>query len=400
MTRLAYLVSHPIQYQAPLLRLVAARPDLDLDVYFQSSHSAGAYFDPGFGGMVEWDVPLLEGYRSQTLGDHPLNRLGAGTFNSGLFRALKSADKSTLWLHGFANPYYAFVIERALRRGMQVLIRDEVQHGGNHRTAWKEKAKSLLLSSWSRRGVGFLAIGSLNRQYYLDMGVDPANIFLVPYAVDGAFFARLSDQARADRTALREAAGIAADATVVLFASKFAPRKGGLDTVEAFRLALPRLIAAGIKNPVLAFVGSGEQAEAITAAASGLPVVFLGFQNQQALARLFGLVDLFVLPSRREPWGLVVNEAMSAGLPVIVTDEVGCWPDLVQDGVNGHVFKAGDIGAFADALTSVLSDPSRRAAMGEASRRIIAGWGYEQDVEGLLAATAWSQARRSGSYRP
>lgn len=395
MIKVAYLVSHPIQYQAPLMRLLSSKPGVDLDVYFRSSFSTAAYYDPGFGGKVEWDVPLLDGYQSKTLTPHPLNRVIKLDFSQGLFKHLAASGKAILWIHGFANPYYAYVIERALRQGVQVFIRDEVQETGNRRSAWKERVKGAILRSWSKRGVGFLAIGSLNRNYYIAKGVDPASIFLVPYAVDREFFERLAAESRADLGPQRDALGLDRDATVVLFASKFMERKRGLDLIEAFRQAYPRLLAAGVKKPVLAFAGSGEQAEALEAAAEGLPIVFLGFQNQQSLGRLFGLVDLFVLPSRHEPWGLVVNEAMSAGLPVIVSDEVGCWPDLVQEDVNGFVFPAGDRPALAEALYRAMSDPARLAAMGDESRRIIGGWGYGEDVDGFLAAAAWSKARQA-----
>ena len=396
MIKVGYLVSHPIQYQAPLLRLLSSNPQVDLDVYFRSSFSTAAYFDPGFGGKIEWDVPLLDGYKSETLAAHPLNRTTRIDFSQGLFKRLAASGKDVLWIHGFANPYYAYVIERALRQGVQVLIRDEVQEAGNRRSPWKEWVKGLVLRSWARRGVGFLAIGTLNRNYYLAKGVSPENIFLAPYAVDRDFFQSLAAESRADFGPQRDALGLDRDATVVLFASKYMERKRGLDLVEAFRQAYPRLLAAGVTKPVLAFAGSGEQAEALAAAAQGLPVVFLGFQNQRSLARLFGLVDLFVLPSRHEPWGLVVNEAMSAGLPVIVSDEVGCWPDLVKDGVNGFVFPVGDREALAGALTAALSDPKRRAAMGEMSRKIIAGWGFAEDIDGFLRAVAWSRERRGG----
>ncbi len=380
--------------------MISATPGVDLDVYFQSSATAGAFFDSGFGRTVEWDVPLLEGYRSRTLEPHALNRAGPFNFSAGLFRRLKTAGKSALWIHGFANPYYVFVIERALRRKMQVFIRDDIHQTGNRRIGWRETVKRLLFRSWSRRGLGFLAVGTLNRQYYLDNGVDEANVFVLPYAVDGAFFERLAADARVDRDALRRAEGLEPDATVILFASKFMERKRGLDLIEAFRLALPRLLAAGVTKPVLVMAGSGEQAEAMARAAAGLPIVFPGFQNQTSLARMFGLVDLFVLPSRHEPWGLVVNEAMSAGLPVIVSDEVGCWPDLVQDGVNGQVFEAGHVEGLADALVAVLEDPERLGRMGEASRRIIAGWGYEQDIAGFLEAAAWSEDRSARARGP
>jgi glycosyltransferase involved in cell wall biosynthesis len=93
-----------------------------------------------------------------------------------------------------------------------------------------------------------------------------------------------------------------------------------------------------------------------------------------------------VLPSDNEPWGLVVNEVMCAGIPVIVSDEVGCVPDLVKDGVNGYQMKAGDIPSLAAAIEKLLADEHRRKRMGAASRFMIREWGYEQCRQGMTAA--------------
>ena len=115
-------------------------------------------------------------------------------------------------------------------------------------------------------------------------------------------------------------------------------------------------------------------------------VCFAGFRNQTELPRYFGVGDVLVLPSSTEPWGLVVNEAMNFGLPVICSNQVGCAADLVKPDENGYVFPAGDIDALADSLAAMLTDEGRRSAMGECSRALIADWGFRNDLEGVVAA--------------
>jgi glycosyltransferase involved in cell wall biosynthesis len=115
-------------------------------------------------------------------------------------------------------------------------------------------------------------------------------------------------------------------------------------------------------------------------------VRFLGFRNQTELPAFFDLCDVFVLVSKHEPWGLVVNEVMAAGRAVIVGDEVGCAPDLVKNGVNGFTVPAGDIDALVEALCVVTGSAERARRMGEESRRIIDTWSFSEDVAGLRRA--------------
>jgi glycosyltransferase involved in cell wall biosynthesis len=100
------------------------------------------------------------------------------------------------------------------------------------------------------------------------------------------------------------------------------------------------------------------------------------------------MASVFVLPSRHEPWGLIVNEVMNAGRAVIVSDEVGCQPDLVEDGVEGCVFPAGDVAALTDALRKVLATPQTAETMGRRALAKIETWDFEEDVRGLRRAIA------------
>ncbi|MEO6830434.1 MAG: glycosyltransferase family 4 protein, partial [Acidobacteriaceae bacterium] len=112
----------------------------------------------------------------------------------------------------------------------------------------------------------------------------------------------------------------------------------------------------------------------------------LGFRNQSELPRYYDLCTVFVLPSVHEPWGLVVNEVMNAGRAVIVSDQVGCQPDLVVDGENGCVFPARNVAALADALERVLADPAECKKMGERGRTRIEDFSFDENVNGLVRA--------------
>ena len=115
-------------------------------------------------------------------------------------------------------------------------------------------------------------------------------------------------------------------------------------------------------------------------------VVFTGFVNQSDLPALYAASDIFVLPSQDEPWGLAINEAMCAGLPIIVSREVGCAIDLVKDGENGFTPAAGDIEGLACALRDLVIDAELRRRQGEASRARIQQWGYRECLEGIRLA--------------
>jgi glycosyltransferase involved in cell wall biosynthesis len=100
------------------------------------------------------------------------------------------------------------------------------------------------------------------------------------------------------------------------------------------------------------------------------------------------MASVFVLPSRHEPWGLIVNEVMNAGRAVVVSDDVGCQPDLVEDGVEGCVFPVGDVSALTEALRRVLATPETAEVMGRRALAKIQTWDFEEDVRGLRRAIA------------
>lgn len=390
MTRLAYLVSHPIQYQAPLLRRIAQDPDIDLHVLFMSDFSLRSYKDEGFGREVKWDVPLVEGYSHEFLPTPggATDTADRGFPNVGLGKVIRRDRFDVLWSHGYAYSTNVKAMLLARSRGIPVLCRSD-----NQRKSLKHGWDGTLRKAAVRPVLGlvnaFLTVGQTNDAYYADLGIPPERRFLMPYAIDNDWFRSRALAAGAGREALRAALGLEPGRPVILFAGKFMARKRPLDAL----LGLQEVVRRGrIPRPYLLYAGDGELMESIRAAVTDAErddVRFLGFQNQSELPRLFDLCDVFVSPAEAEPYGLIVNEVMCASRPVVVTDEVGCHPDLVKEGVNGHVHPVGAIPAFADALEDVLSSPERSRAMGEASWEIVRPFDFEADVRVLKEALTY-----------
>ena len=393
--RLAYLVSHPIQYQAPLLRRIAVEADIDLTVLFGSDFSVRGYKDRGFGVEVMWDTPLLEGYRSEFLrswrdtgGVSPTTPISRG-----LYRRLRNRDGSpafdAIWIHGYASVNSLQAILAANVLGIPVLLRAESWLADRARSPWKLAAKSLFFRLLGSGVAAVLPIGTVNSDYWTHYFGSSVPQFPMPYAVNNEYFAQLAEVAAAREKELRAELRLDPKRPVILFASKLQARKHADHLLDAYRNFIEN--RAPQDRPYLVIVGDGEQRAALEARSLELglnDVRFAGFRNQSELPRFFQLADVFVLPSQHEPWGLIVNEAMAAGCPVIVSTDVGSHADLVTDGVEGCVFPVGHIAALADALQRVFASPDTAAQMGQCARSRIRMWSFEEDVQGLRAALA------------
>ncbi len=378
--QVAYLVSHPIQYQAPFLRYLAREADFELTTFFLSDFSTRLHRDRGFDAELKWDVPLLEGYRSVTLSaapevvwnrPFPRRELGARLLNGGF---------DALWIHGWAQLAQLWTLLRAGQKKIPVLLRGESVPA----------ARSLLRRSVLRKLLGraqaFLPIGRRNRAFYRSLGFEEGALHDVPYAVDNDFFRLRSREAAKTREELRSELDLQPGRPVLLFASKLIARKRPEDLLTAH--ASLRRNHPGL-DPYLLIVGEGPLRGALESRArctSRGDVRFLGFQNQSRLPALYDLADVFVLPSRFETWGLVLNEAMNAACPVVASEGVGAVPDLVVPGVTGYSYPAGDTDRLTELLADLLGDEPRRLRMGQAALRQVARLGFAEGHRGLAEA--------------
>lgn len=383
--RVAYLVSHPIQYQAPLLRYLNLEDDLEVEALFLSDHSLHQHQDEGFGTEIDWDIPLTGDYPCKFLSslDDPDHVSFWRPVTTGIRSALEKGDYDALWVHGYAHHANLRAIWAAKSLGMKVLLRGESNLHTEQGRPLKTWFKRRLLHRVFDKVDAFLAIGTWNRRFYLDYGVPEEDIYHVPYAADNDFWRERCQEASKVREEFRAELGLEADRSVILYASKLTPRKAPDDLLEAYA----RLSPDGEEEPepYLLYVGDGKMRPALEERAGELgwdSIRFLGFQNQTQLPRYYDLCDVFVLPSHYEPWGLVVNEVMNAGKPVVVSDMVGAGVDLVEEEENGFVFEAGNVSRLSSCLRSATSSRiTEKDAL-----RVISSWGFGEDVQGLQSA--------------
>ena len=211
--RLAYLVSHPIQYQAPLMQRIAEEADIDLTVFFGSDFSVREYRDAGFGVGVKWDIPLLDGYKHEFL--PKLRDRGNASFaspvNYGLVGRLRGdgcdASFDALWVHGYStvNAMHGILAAKAL--GIPVLLRAESWLGDRGRSGVKLSLKKTYFLGLKQLVDAVLPIGTLNAEYWRHYLGDDVAQFTMPYAVDNDYFTQRAHNAKAGRAALLDGVG-------------------------------------------------------------------------------------------------------------------------------------------------------------------------------------------------
>jgi glycosyltransferase involved in cell wall biosynthesis len=350
---------------------------MDLTVAYGNGETGKAYHDREFGTLVKWDVPLLEGYESVTLKNETWEQ------------HLMDLPADAFWVHGWSHPYAAVAWKVAKRRKLPLLVRGETFLGcikGGPLRRWLHK---LVYSRQFRQPAAFLAVGSLNAQMYRAYGVPEERIFSVPYAVDNVFFAARAKEASAGREALRQQLNLESDQPIVLFCGKLIAKKNASTLIRAMQLVNSRA--------VLVLVGDGElKGELMSLAESLIPgrARFVGFKNQTELPAFYDLCDVFVIPSTFEPWGLVVNEVMNAGKPILASDQVGSAADLVSED-NGGIFKALDAADLARVMEPYLASEEKRQSAGARSLDKIRRWGFEEDLMGVRTAVSHLLSERS-----
>jgi glycosyltransferase involved in cell wall biosynthesis len=363
--RIAFVVSHPIQYLVPLYQKLAGRDDTEVKVFFTWHAGERAVDDPGFGRPIAWDIPLTEGYDFElvpNVASDPGTHKFLGLRNPTLLGRVTSWQPDVVHINGWAWLSHLQLLRALKRRGVPTLFFGDSQllDGYTNGPRWWIKSAVLRkIYSWPS---ACLFAGSANRGYFEIFGVPPQRLYPCPHAIDVGRFAVPAAQREEEAARWRSELGIAADRKVLLYAGKFESKKRPADLMRAFaRLPDPSLM--------LVMAGSGELQAEIDAIAAADPARFrvLPFQNQSRMPVVYRLGDIFVLPSAfGESWGLAVNEAMACGRPVIVSDRVGCAPDVV-DASCGRIFPWNDWGEFGRTVAAMFGDPGKLAEMRRAA---------------------------------
>ena len=382
--RLAIVASHPVQYQAPWYKALATL--LELQVFFAHRITAADHSRAGFDVGFEWDTPVFEGYSFEWL-VNTASRPGVDHFwgcnTPGVTIAIGRGDFDAVLVNGWQLFSYWQAIRAARAAGIPVLVRGDSQLEPSSPPV-RGIVKRLVYPRMLRSFDACLAVGRRNADYYRHYGVPDARIYRSVHCVDNDFFGQAAAETRRRRDHVRRDLGIPAEAVVFMFAGKLIEKKRPLDFLEALRrVHKEHTDVWGL------IVGDGPLKTVIDDywRTHDIPCVMTGFQNQRRIAATYAAADALVLPSMSgETWGLVVNEAMACGLPVIVSDQVGCAPDLVLEDETGFTYPCGDVAALAKHIGALAGDRPRRDRMSARASTHIAAYSPEAAAQGVVHA--------------
>lgn len=385
--RLTVVMTHPVQYYAPWFQYITTHcPEIDLTVLYATQPTPEQQ-GVSFGRAFVWDIPLLEGYRCRVVRPaRPTDKVHSGSFWGLDVSEINAAIRETRPDVVLVAGWYSITLIRALwcclKNRIPVLYRGDTNLG-NTRTGWRKLIWTMRTWMLLRLFSGYLSVGQRAREYLRWFGVPASQIFDAPHCVDNEFFAKLATpfQTPDGRTTAREYFGLDAEDFVMLFVGKLEHKKRPIDLFRA---------AANLRQGTsILIVGTGEMEEKLREESQqhGLKVAWAGFLNQTELGRAYAAADCLVLPSDwGETWGLVVNEALATGLPCVVSDRVGCAPDLITPGETGEIFPAGDVNALVNALNSLLERARIKYDWTAACRTRAKAYSFEPATAGLLAA--------------
>ncbi len=374
MWRIAVVMTFPAPYRIPLLNELATLPGIELHVLLTDPITAKRENEIR---QFQFSYETLATYMWESR-NRFADRIGF-VFSPALASHLWRVKYDALVCLGWTMPNTMLARAMGALRRTPVLLWDEsIPHTPGALKRFLMPLLRLYFGSFD----GYLAASSGCRAYMIAMGAAPERIVIFPQVADNSFFQSENARLRPQRAAWKRALGITT-ARVILFVGQLIPRKGILELMDAFEI-----IAAQDADVSLVMVGEGVlRAELQTRRAGSRHAerIFISpFASQQELPTYYAVADIFVLPSLYDTFGVVVNEAMASGLPIVTTHNVGATADLVADGVNGRVVAPGDAHALAAALCSLLQDETLRDRMGNNALERIGQWTIQTAADAFM----------------
>ena len=334
MKRLAIITTHPVQYHAPWFRLLSERKCIEVKVFYTWGQSKEKVYDARFGAERSWDIPLLDGYAYEFVhntSNRPDSNHFRGIINPGFIARLKNEKfdailviRWNLWSHFLILQAFGGGGTKLFFRGDSTWI-----HSGNK---FKQLAKKILLRFVYRKVNKAFSVGVLNKNYFLKCGLHEHQLLSAPHAVDNNRFQQGAAFFEAKALSEREGLNIPLESVVFLYAGKFYAIKQLEILISAFQQL------EGDEYRLLLY-GSGEQELFLKELAKNdSRIIFQPFKNQSEMPWVYRVGDVFVLPSKRETWGLGVNEAMACSRSAIISNGCGCAPELIIEGKSGYTF--------------------------------------------------------------
>ncbi len=390
MKQLAIITSHPVQYNAPMFELLASRGKIRIKVFYTWGESVlEKKFDPGFGRVIDWDIPLLKGYDFSFLentapdkGSHHFK----GIINPVIIQTIKDFNPDAILVYGWSFVSHLKAL-RYFRKRVPVIFRGD-SNLLDHTGFIKGIIRNLFLRYVYRNIDIALYVGKSNYDYFRKAGLRKEQLVFAPHAIENERFQCDAPGCKQAAAAIREVLSIKPTDFVFLYAGKLEAKKDPAILLEAFaRCDFPVDIQ-------LLITGNGVLESMLKEKFSHNPNIhFLDFQNQQQMPAVYEMADVFVLPSKGpgETWGLSINEAMANGKPVIVSDKCGCAADLVENGINGYIFEAGNRQDMEITLRTMVSQKSYAKMMGKRSRDKIRNFSFDHlasSIEAVVLKTS------------
>ena len=383
MKKLAIISSHPIQYNAPLFALMAENGLFELKVFYTwGEESIKPKYDPDFDRVVEWDIPLLNGYQYQFVKNVAKNRGSHHFFgidNPGLIEDIESWGADFVWVWGWSFKSHLKVI-RHFHGKIPVWFRgDSTLLDDSNSPIWKQLLRKILLS-WVYKKVDLaFYVGDNNKNYFLQHGLTANESIHAPHAIDNARFSDWNEEFERDLTVWKESLGISQNDLVVLFVGKLEPKKNPKFILD---------LAARLPSQKFKFliVGDGVLGDGLKQKAKDdNRILFLPFQNQTKMPSVYRLGDVLVLPSLGpgETWGLAMNEAMACGIPILGSTKCGGSIDLIDDSC-GLIFDPKDFNSVVKKLSVLAGNPDALANLKAGAIKKIQHFGYEKIVDAVI----------------
>jgi glycosyltransferase involved in cell wall biosynthesis len=409
--KLAIITSHPIQYNAPLFRLLASRNKIKIKVFYTWSQAIDKAEDRGFGRTIKWDIPLLDGYDYQVvknISKTPGTHHRKGIINPSLICEIQKWQPNAMLVYGW-NFVSHFQVMKYFKGKIPVLFRGDSTLLDESKSI-KTIVRSLYLKHVYKHIDYALYVGTNNKKYFQKNGLTKKQLIFTPHAIDNDRFSDSSERqynvtresidsskldgkyktqsenmasCSKDRLACkamewRRELGYTDADIVVLFAGKFEPKKNPEMLVEAVNQITK---SPNRQITKLLMVGNGILEGKLKAMSKDNErIKFLPFQNQTKMPTLYRVCDIYCLPSRgpEETWGLAVNEAMASGRSVLLSDKVGCGIDLVKTDFNGWMFRHDNIHNLKNKLEELITSKEHLIQMGKDAEEFIKKWSFER----------------------
>jgi glycosyltransferase involved in cell wall biosynthesis len=367
--RVAWVGGEPTPTRVPHLQALAARPEVELSVVYSTQtyqQRTWSVRHPEARVLRGWSLPTTRILHH----DYPVT--------PGIWRFLDRGEFDLVVIAGWAVFAAQAAIAWCRLHGVPYVLNAE-NHFREPRPRWVELVKRMVLRHVVPQAAGMLVSGTLAREHALHYGARADRVIVFPNTPDVPVFAARADAARARRDDTRAHLGIDPEEVVVLQVGRLIPVKG-LD-VLVHAVARARAQTAIAVRLVLAGEGPEQEVLQRLAVAEHVPLTLTGQLEGDSLIDAYVAADVFALLSRRETWGIVVNEAMACSLPLVLSSAVGASGDLLEQEVNGFLVAPGDAQAAGEAIRQLAESPELRARFGGRSRELVAGWGFERSLD-------------------